>query len=363
MNQPTAAGFLFMPILNKIKNLREYYAFKKKFLIDLSLSENPLGCSPKVFEVARKNISKISSYPDPASKELKSVLSRKYRISERKIALGNGSEQLIDFIPRILLDPGDEAVIPEVTFPMFENAVIVTGATPVYSKMTEDFSINLEGIKSKITNKTKLIFICNPNNPTGKILDTREMLKLIEEVQPINVIVDEANIEFGGKSVVEEVNKFSNLIVLRTFSKGYGLAGLRIGVCVAREELIQAIDKMRQPFPLNALAQKCAIAALEDDEFIRKTKKFMDNQREFLMKELRKRGLEVIDSQSNNILIKVDKLFGSSTNFIKLLNRENVSVVDGNSFRGLGDKFIRVSPRLPKTNREFLRIIDKFLIK
>lgn len=348
-----------MATKNKIRKLKNPYALKEKLPIDLSLSENPLGCSPKVFEVARKNINEIPLYPDPTSKELKQALSRKHRVSKKKITLGNGSEQLIDLLPRILLEPGDEVIIPKVTFILFENASIISGATTIFSEMTKDFSIDLQDCKNKIANKTKLIFLCNPNNPTGKVLKKKNILEFIKTVRPIDVVVDEANIEFGGESVVNEINRLKNLIVLRTFSKALGLAGLRIGACIARGKLIRAMDKVKQPFSINVLAQKCAVAALRDNKFIKKTKKFMDNQRRFMTKELRKRGFEVIDSQSNNILVRVDKVLGSSTNCVKMLNKNNVSVVGGADFRGVGRKFIRISPRLPVINEKFIEIIDK----
>jgi histidinol-phosphate aminotransferase len=352
-------------MINKISKslikIKRSYAFTKRFAIDLSLSENPLGCSPKVSAIIKREINKISHYPDPDCWELKKALSKKFYLPMGKIIVSNGSEQLINLIPRVLLKPGDEAIIPEVTFPSFEIGVIIAGGRPIFSKMTRDFSIDLQDIKNKITKKTKLIFLCNPNNPTGKILDKKAILKLVKEVQPINVIVDEANIEFGGKSVVKEVNKLDNLIVLRTFSKAFGLAGLRIGIGFVLKELIEILNKIREPFTVNALAQNCAIFALRDEKFIKRSKKFMDEQREFLTKELRKREFEVIDSQSNNILIRVDELFESSTNFVKLLNQNNVSVVNGSKFRGLGNKFVRISPRLPKTNRIFLKVIDKLI--
>lgn len=341
--------------------IKRPYAFMERFDIDLSLSENPLGCSPKVFAVIKKEMDKVKHYPDPNCTELRKALSKKFNVPMEKIIISNGSEQLISLIPRVLLNPGDEVIIPEVTFPLFENGVRLAGGIPIFSKMTGDFSINLQDIKNRITKKTKLIFLCNPNNPTGKILGKKEILKFVKEVQPINVVVDEANIEFGGESVVNAINKFDNLVVLRTFSKAFGLAGLRIGVGFASKDLIKVLNKIREPFTVNILAQKCAVTALKDEKFIKKTKKFVDEQREFLIVELRKRGFEVINSQSNNILIRVDRLFGSATNFVELLNKNNISVVNGTNFRGLGNKFVRISPRLPKTNQLFLKIIDKFI--
>jgi len=348
-------------IRKNLIEIKQPYAFMERFDIDLSLSENPLGCSSRVFAVIRKEVDKVKHYPDPNCTDLRKTLSKKFNVPMDKIIISNGSEQLISLIPRVLLNPGDEAVIPKVTFPFFENGVVIAAGVPIFSKMTEDLSIDLQDIKNRVTKKTKLIFLCNPNNPTGKVLDKREILKFVKESRPINVVVDEANIEFGGESAVNEVNKLDNLIVLRTFSKAFGLAGLRVGIGFGPKGVIKLLNKIREPFNVNDLAQKCALVALKDVKFIKRTKKLVDEQREFLTKELRKRSFEVIDSRSNNILVRVDKLFGSATNFVKLLNQNNISVVNGTNFRGLGDKFVRISPRLPKTNRLFLKTIDKVI--
>jgi len=366
LTQPAAAGFLLylnmLEIVEKnLKNIAQPYAFTEKCKIDLSLSENPLGFSPSVFKVLQKELLSINNYPDPTCKELRKILANKFNISIDRIAIGNGSEQLIDLISRIALSPNNEAIIPKLTFPLFEKGVILAGGKPILSKMADDLSIDFEQIQQDITQATKLIFLCNPNNPTGKILDKEQLLRFIKSVRPIKVVVDEANVEFGGESVVENAKDFDNLIVLKTFSKAFGLAGLRIGIVFASQDLINTLNKIQQPFPVNTLSQKCAIAALKDDEFIRRSKIFMESQRRFLTKQLRKRGFGVVESGANNLLIKVDNLFGSSANFTKLLRENNVSVVDGNNFKGLNNKFIRISPRQIKINKEFLSVIDKLI--
>lgn len=334
---------------------------KRSGFTDLSLSENPLGCSPKVFSVLKKSLSDIHKYPDPASSRLKNALSDKFAIAQDSIVVTNGSEALIDLIPRAFLNPGDEVILPVVNFPLIERMVILNRGRAVFSKMTSSFDIDIADIKKKVTKKTKIVFLCNPNNPTGKVLPRRQILALAKAISPILLVVDEANIEFGGDSVVKAVKRQQNIFVIKTFSKGFGLAGLRIGIGFGPKELIAAMDAIRQPFGLHALAEHAAIAALNDVDFIEKTRKHMNREREFLTKQLRKRGFEVVDSQANNLLVRVDKLFGTSTRFCELLSQKGVSVVNCNSFRGLGEKFIRVSPRKRFVNREFLRVVDTLL--
>lgn len=311
--------------------------------------------------VLKQSLDQTFDYPDPELKKFKQAIGQRFNVPIFTVSISNGSEALIDLIPKILLNPNDEAIIPETTFPLFEKGVVLASGKPVFSKMTKDLSIDLRDIKKKITKKTKLVFLCNPNNPTGKVLRKSKIMKFIKDVSPLMVLIDEANIDFGGESVIRDVKHLKNLIVLRTFSKGFGLAGLRIGFCIGPTKLIKVLERVRQPFPCTVLSEKAVMASLQDKKFIQKSKKFMRKQREFLTKALRKRGFKVIDSSSNNILVKVDNLSGSSTRFTNLLNQKGVSVVDGANFRGLGESFIRVTPRLSKTNREFLKAVDQIL--
>jgi len=342
-------------------SFRQLYAFGKKLPVDLSLSENPLGCSKKIFKLFTSMKQKdFFDYPDADSTRLKEEIAKRFNVSADSIFVANGSEAIIKLLPQILLGRNDVAIIPEVTFPMFEVATRINGNRIVFSGMTKDFEINLDDIKDKITDNTRLVFLCNPNNPTGKILAKKQILKLVFSTKT-NIVVDEANIEFGGRSVIGETRQFDNLIVLRTFSKGFGLAGLRIGFCVANPTIIEKLKQVSQPFPVSGVAQKAAITALKDTKFITRTQRFMAKERVFLTKELLKRGFTVIKSDANNLLVRVNRLFDSSKDFIRELNLRNVSVVDGNSFGGLGDNFIRISPRLRTINEKFIKVIDRMI--
>lgn len=301
----------------------------------------------------------IFHYPDPEGRTLRKTIAQKFKIPINSVMLANGSEALIDLVAQIIVGPDDEVIIPEATFPLFEKGVRLVGGQVVFSKMDKNLGIDLNDIKDRINKKTKAIFLCNPNNPTGKVIPKKKILKLVKSVESVFVIVDEANIEFGGRTVIREVKNFENLIVFRTFSKAFGLAGLRVGFIVANPRLIKILKKVRQPFPVSGLSQKAALAALSDKGFIRKSRRFMNREREFLIKELQKRGFEIIKSQANNILVKFDKLFNSSDEFLKLLAKKDISVVDGRSFRGLGKAFIRISPRKRKTNKKFLKCVDE----
>lgn len=340
-------------------SFRKLYAFGKKLPIDLSLSENPLGCSPKVIETLKEVSQKdCFDYPDPENTKLVNELAKKFEINQDMILVSNGSESLIKLLAEVVIEKGDEVVIPALTFPMFEVASQLAGANVVLSKMNQNFDIDLNDINKRITSKTKLVFLCNPNNPTGKILNKKAIIKFVNQTDAF-VIVDEANIEFGGESVIQEVNELDNLIVLRTFSKGYGLAGLRVGFCVANSKVIQALKMVNQPFPVSSLVQKAAVVALKDINFMIKTKNFMSKERKFLTGALFQRGFEVIESKANNLLVKVTPIFESSDEFVSKLSEEGVSVVNGTAFRSLEGKFVRVSPRLRETNKQFIKKLDE----
>jgi len=342
----------------QLPSFRNMYAFGKKLPIDLSLSENPLGCSPRVSLILKQlTQADFFDYPDPDCNQLKKAIATRFQVKVVCIFVANGSEAIIKLLPQVLLKPGDEVIIPKLTFPMFNIATIMSKGKVIFSKMTPDFDIDLEDIKSRITKNTKLIFLCNPNNPTGKVISRKKIVDLIQSTEAI-VVVDEANIEFGGKTVIREADSLKNLVVLRTFSKGFGLAGFRIGFCIASKEIIQLLQQASQPFPVSTVAEKVALIALENTKFINKTKEFMKGERDFLTRELEKRGFEVIKSQANNLLVKVPK---SLTSFVNKLNNKGVSVVDGSSFNLNKNSFIRVSPRLREMNRKFIEVIDQIL--
>ncbi|KKU91366.1 MAG: Histidinol-phosphate aminotransferase [Microgenomates group bacterium GW2011_GWA1_48_10] len=339
----------------QIPSFRNLYAFGKKLPIDLSLSENPLGCTPKV-SVALRGLTQhdFFDYPDPDCSKLKQVIATRFKLKTESVFVANGSEAIIKLITQIVIQPEDEVIIPELTFPMFDIASKLSGGKVVLSKMTSDFDIDLEDINSKITDRTKLIILCNPNNPTGKVIPKKKILAFVKSTQ-ITIIVDEANIEFGGQTVIKEVESLPNLVVLRTFSKAFGLAGFRVGFCAASPEIIQLLKQTSQPFPVSTVAEKVALIAFEDIKFIAKSKRFMDKERLFLTRELSKRDFKVVNSQANNLLVIVD---GSSTDFVTRLNEEGVSVVDGSCFRFNGLNFFRVSPRLRRVNMQLLKAID-----
>ncbi len=336
------------------------YIPNKKYSVDLSLSENPLGFSQKVIETIDKEKFHINHYPDSNYTELKAFLAKKFNLNKDNFIFGTGSDGLIEDIMRVLINIGDKIVMPELTFLNASFASIISGGEVIFSKMKEDFHIDFLDLKEKIDPKTKIVFICNPNNPTGLIELREDILNIVSTTESI-VIVDEANIEFGGETLISDINNYKNLIVLRTFSKGYGIAGMRIGYCVGAKNLMYYIWRLRPPFPNTYLSQKTALAVLQDEEHIEKSRNYVKNEREFLQNGLEKRGFRVIRSEANCFLVKVTPNFKSSSTLCDLLHKYDCTVVNGKDFKGLGEDYIRIAPQLHERNIEFLDIIDKLL--
>lgn len=347
---------LFQP-----RAMKKVYAFTEKRPIDLSLSENPLGCSPLVFRAMRKLRTHFNDYPSPNGKKLKKKLSQKFALNENNFFVANGSESIIQDLPKVFCTPVDEVLIPELTFPMFAICSELSGARVILIKMTDVLGIDLSKIFESISQRTKMIFLCNPNNPTGSVLPKAEIIKFIKNVpKNILVVVDEANIEFGGESVVREVVRHTHLVVLRTFSKGFGLANLRVGFAVADEKIIRKLEEETPIFQVSGLSEQLACVALEDDDFLQKTKRVTKDQRLLLKRQLVGLGCVVFPSEANNLFVKLPS-FLSADQFGEQLEKRGVSVVLGSNFTGFDDSFFRVSVRDEQTNKIFIQKMKEII--
>lgn len=341
--------------------MKKLYAFTEKRSIDLSLSENPLGCSPLVLN-ALKNIEMVfNDYPAPNGMSIKKKLAQKFSVNEKSIFVANGSESIISDLPRVFCKTDDEVLVPALSFPLFAICSQLAGTKVITTNMTTDLAIDLSSMRRAISKRTRLIFICNPNNPTGSVLSKPDIIEFISNVpQNIVVVVDEANIEFGGESMINDVNNHNNLVVLRTFSKGFGLASLRIGFAVASQAIIQKLEEETPVFPISGMSEQLACIALDDDHFLRQTKLFVAQQRLILKNELKKLGCTVFPSQANNLFVKIPSSL-SANHFVKQLAQKGVSVVAGSNFTGFNDSFFRVSVRDEKTNRLFIEKMTEII--
>ncbi|MBW1779903.1 MAG: histidinol-phosphate transaminase [Deltaproteobacteria bacterium] len=328
--------------------------------IKLASNENPLGASPMAVQAVKNNLDGLNRYPDGSGFYLKLKLSEKHHIPLDRIILGNGSNELIELIVRTFLSEGDHVVQAFPTFLVYQK--IVTGAGgQMTSVPLSNFGVDLKGIHHAITPRTKIIFINNPNNPTGTALKKREILQFLKEIpEDIVVALDEAYIEFVTDEAVadgiEMLEAHPFLFVLRTFSKLYGLAGLRIGYGFASELMIDYMNRVRQPFNANTLAQAAATAALDDEVFVAKTLEAVRDGLSYLYQNLDAMGLEYIPTQTNFFLIKAP---GGGKRVYEAMLKEGVIIRAMDSY-GLPD-YIRICVGLPEENQRFIETLKKVL--
>lgn len=330
-----------------------------KEVIKLASNENPLGPSPKAVEAIKKNLSLINRYPDSSGFYLKTKLARALNLETANIVLGNGSDELIDIIIKTFVEEDENIITADVTFLEYKIISEVNGHR-VITVPLKYFKYDLDGIKNKLDKKTKAIFISNPNNPTGTYVSGLEIEDFIRDLpEKLLLVLDEAYDTFidvndfpNGLSYIQN----RNVIVLKTFSKSYGLAGLRIGYALARAEFISAMERVRQPFNVNSLAQVAAAAALRDNKFLAKTRKTILEGKSYLYDCLNRLGLAYVPSVANFILIDVGK---DGWVLFKALLKYGVIVRDMKQY-GLKN-FIRVTVGTKKENERFIKVLKKVL--
>ena len=276
-------------------------------IVKLASNENPLGPSPKALAAMRVALDSGHRYPDGGGFYLRDALAKKLRLSRDHLILGAGSNEIIEFLGHAFLDRGDEVVTSEHAFVVYKLVAAVFGARTI-EVPSPDLRHDLNGIIAAVTPKTRLIFIANPNNPTGTLAGQDEIDRFMERVPPeIVVVFDEAYFEYLDRppDTLRFVRADRNVITLRTFSKIQGLANLRIGYGIAPPELIQVLHKTRQPFNVSGLAQAAALAGLEDEVHLSETKRITDEGRDYLQKEFASMKLQFIPSVANFVLVNV----------------------------------------------------------
>lgn len=325
-------------------------------IIKLSSNESPLGPSPKAVEAIKRESERVNLYPDPKAEKLKEAISGYLGVGEECIGIGNGSDELVDLICKAFMDPGDEVLIPLPTFSEYELACRINGGRPRFIELS-DFKWDGK-VLAKALRGARLAFIGRPNNPTGNGISEEGLEELLATGKL--VVVDEAYAEFADYSTVDKIEKCDNLLVLRTFSKVFGLAGLRVGYILGRSELIQALDRVRAPFSVNSLALAAAVAALDDGEFLREVKNVVKNGREYLQRELPKLGLRVLPSDANFIMGNVGGLGTDAPTLCDFLAQQGILIRDLSGFRGAGSSWVRISVGTPEQNKRLVSMIKMY---
>ena len=328
-------------------------------IVKMASNENPLGPSKNAVQVMKKAASSVNRYPDGNCYYLKEALSKNLNVAPDNLIIGNGSNEIIELALRTFVDKGDEVVMSEPSFLIYNIACSVSEGVPVVIPLKE-FKADLDAVRKSITSKTKIVFIDNPNNPTGRSVGESEVERFLEDM-PDHVIVvfDEAYNEFVEREDFPDTARYigrKNVLILRTFSKAHGLSGLRIGFGIAEKEIVGFMERVRQPFNVNAVAQAAAIASLEDKEHIDKSRLITSEGKHYLYKELDSMGLKYVKSDANFILINVAR--DGKDVFNKML-QQGVIIRDMNAYK-LYD-YIRVTIGTMAENHRFIKALREVL--
>lgn len=330
--------------------------------IKIASNENPLGPSPLALKAIKKALKNLHRYPDGAGTMLKERIAKEYKIKPDMVIIGNGSNEILELLVATFMVPNDEAVMSEHAFVVYSLAVDSRGLKKVVAPPAKNFGHNLEKMLEMVNEKTRIVFIANPNNPTGTYVTRKELLNFISKVpKRVLVVIDEAYFDYVEKKDypdgVELIKKgIKNIVAVRTFSKIYGLAGLRIGYGIAEPEIVQYVNRVRQPFNTNSLAQVAATAALDDKEHIRRS---LENNREgmrYLEEEFSKIGIEYIPSVANFILFRSPI---PSNELYQRLLQKGVIVRPMGGYK-LPD-WLRVTIGTPVENKRFISCLKEIL--
>lgn len=327
----------------------------------LASNENPLGPSKLAVNAMRKALATAHLYPDGNAFYLKQKLAEKLGVGSGNLILGNGSNELLEMLGHALIQPGTEVVVSEYCFAVYPIVTALFGGKLV-TVPAKKFGHDLEAMAAAITPQTRVVFVANPNNPTGTIASPEAILEFLDRVPPhVMVAMDEAYIEFLAQplNLVPEVaaGRRPNVLLCRTFSKIYGLAGVRLGYGIGESGFIAELEKIRQPFNINSIAQAGALAALDDTAHAEKTRRITTRGLRLYARAFRKLGLEFVGSEANFILVKV----GDGAGVFKELQKRGVIV------RPMGGyalpEWIRISVGTPKENQKCLEALSAILGK
>ncbi|MBS4536844.1 histidinol-phosphate transaminase [Clostridium sp. D2Q-11] len=338
-----------------IEDVKREYGLTE--VVKLASNENPMGTSPKVINKLKETIDTLAIYPDGNATLLKEALAQKLQLKPTQILPSSGSDEMVDMISKTFVSNGDEVIMADITFPRYITTTKMMGGIPVVVPL-KDWTYDLDGMLDRINEKTKIIWLCNPNNPTGTMFSEDKLLNFLNKVpEDIVVVYDEAYREYVTspnypKESIKLLDDYSNLIIMRTFSKMYGLAALRVGYTMSSEDIIDNINKIRGPFNVNMIAQIAAIEALEDNEFVENCYNINKEGKEYLYSQFDDMDLEYAPSETNHIFVNVEN--DSNDIFVELQKR-------GMIIRPITGTWIRVTIGTMEQNKLFIKLLKEVL--
>ena len=340
------------------------FNLKKEDIIKLGSNENPWGPSPKAMDAIREEIKSINRYPESQLKELVSEMARYSGVRDSQVIVGgDGADEVIDVLAKTFIDEGDEFIVPLPSYMYYEYLLQQYGAKPVYARWDlEKNELDVESIFEAISEKTKMIFLCSPNNPTGTLID-KDVLRDIASKNPdVLVIIDEAYFEYSEVTNKDLIDEFNNVFIIRTMSKVLGLAGMRIGYGLACEEIIEYMHRIKPVFSLTRLSFVAALNTFKDTNYIEESIRRGIESRQYLYDEISKiDNLHVFPSKSNFMLIDVRKTGFTASQLALELMKKGIIVRDCTSFKGLDEYWIRISICTLEEDKKFIEILKEVL--
>lgn len=347
-----------------IDELAREFGLDPESIIKLASNENPLGIPDSAKRAMAQVIAGLGRYPDPNGFDLKAALAEQYRVPSAWITLGNGSNDLLELISLALLEQGDAVVYAQHAFAVYQLATQARGARHIVVP-ARDYGHDLDAMLGAIDDETRLVFIANPNNPTGTFLNATQIDSFLSQVEQrygerVTVVLDEAYTDYLDPELrfdsARWVEQYPNLIVTRTFSKAYGLAGLRVGFALAQPRLTDLLNRVRQPFNVNSLAQAAAIAVLHDRDFLQQSYELNRQGKQKLEQEFTRLGLTYVPSYGNFVLVRVGDAARINTELLKRGIIVRPVVGDGLP------EWLRVTIGLPAENQAFIDALADILL-
>jgi histidinol-phosphate aminotransferase len=324
-------------------------------------NESPFPPSPRVKEAINSIFSQLGWYPDSTYFELRDALSKYTGLQSINILTANGSTELIDLVSRAFIETGDEAILSIPTYSVYRMRLRVAGANIVdVPKLKPDFRYDVEGILGNVNPRTRIIVVVRPDNPVGNVIEENDMIKILDS--GVVVLLDEAYYEFCGKTLMSLIEKYENLIILRTLSKAFSLAGLRVGYALTSSKIVKYLERARPAFMVSLLAEKASVAALGDLEYSRSNIKKIVEGREFLLQELSKiEGLRPYPSETNFILTKVENSRLPVGKIMMGLVNRGIIVRDYSDVKGLPGEYIRITVSTMEDNKRLIEGLHELL--
>jgi len=341
-----------------IEDIANRYGLNPDSIIKLGSNENPLGPSLLAVAAIKEKAGKVHLYPQPDALELRTAIGAYTDYPAGNIVVsGNGMDGIFDTMMRLFMSPGAESIIPIPTFSYYEIATLANGGKPVFVEREPDFCIDPNKIIDKVNENTRMIFLCSPNNPSGNSILEKDARNILGSVNAI-VFIDEAYVEFADTGITKLVKEYDNLIIGRTFSKAFGLAGMRMGYAVVPEWIARQYMKVMTPFSMDVLSTAGGIAALKDEKYLDKSIKMVKNGRVQLSSGLSK-ICKVYPSDANFILVDVSPR--NSKEICESLLEKGIIVRDCTSFRGAGESLIRITVGTKEQNDSVISAFHELL--